>query len=144
MQLFTIGYQGTSIEPFLDTLLANGVAHLIDVRGLPFSRNPDFSKKRLVAHLERVGIAYTHIPALGTPKALREELRRTKDLQTFFATMALLIAEQPAAVAQALQIAQAQPSALLCFEAQVAECHRLVVAQAMQHAATMPVEVIDL
>ena len=144
MHLFTIGYQGTSIEPFLDTLLAHGIEQLIDVRALPFSRKPDFSKKRLAAHLERVGIGYTHMPALGTPKPLRDEVRRTKDYPTFFAAMEQLIAMQPEAIAQALLIAQAQPAALLCFEANVAECHRLSVAQAMVQAAAGSMDIIDL
>jgi len=74
--LFTTGYQGHTIETFLDLLLAHGIAHVIDVRQLPFSRKPDFSKKRLTAHLAAVGIAYTHLVELGTPKPLRDEVRR--------------------------------------------------------------------
>jgi len=134
LTLYTIGYQGQTIELFLDTLLAHGIAQIIDVRQLPFSRKPDFSKKRLSAHLERVGIGYTHLGALGTPKILRDEVRRTHDYEAFFAAMQALIAAQPEAVAQAVEIARAQPAALLCFEAQAGECHRLTVAEAMLQA----------
>jgi uncharacterized protein (DUF488 family) len=63
--LFTVGYQGHTIETFLDLLLAYGITHIIDVRQLPFSRKPDFSKKRLTAHLAAVGIGYTHLVQLG-------------------------------------------------------------------------------
>lgn len=129
--LYTIGYQGQTIETLLDLLLAHGIQHVIDVRQLPFSRKPDFSKKRFAAHLERVGIGYTHMVALGTPKALRDEVRRTHDYAMFFAAMRELIAAQPGAVAEAVAIANAQPTALLCFEADVATCHRLTVAEAM-------------
>ena len=44
--LYTIGYQGQTIEQFLDTLLAHGIEHVIDVRQLPFSRKADFSTHR--------------------------------------------------------------------------------------------------
>ena len=129
--LYTIGYQGQTIGSFVDVLLAHGVAQIIDVRQLPFSRKPDFNKKRLTAHLAAADIGYTHLAAFGTPKPLRDELRRDHDYPTFFATMAALIAEQPDALAAALDLVQAQPSALLCFEANPHECHRLAVADAL-------------
>ena len=129
--LFTIGYQGQTIGSFTDTLLAHGVTQVLDVRQLPFSRKPDFSKKRLTAHLAAAEIGYTHIAALGTPKLLRDQVRRDHDYPTFFAAMAALIAAQPDALALALDVIQAQPSALLCFEANPDECHRLTVAEAL-------------
>jgi uncharacterized protein (DUF488 family) len=85
--LYTAGYQGHTIETFLDLLAGNGVEHLIDVRQLPFSRKPDFSKKRLAAHLAAAGVRYTHLVALGTPKPLRDEVRRSKDYAAFFAAV---------------------------------------------------------
>src|SRR5215212_3957729 len=87
LTFFTAGYQGHNIETFLDLLVSHGVEQLIDVRQLPFSRKPDFSKKRLTTHLAGVGIAYTHLAALGTPKPLRDEVRREHDFPAFFAAM---------------------------------------------------------
>src|SRR3954464_8134088 len=104
--LFTAGYQGHNIEPFLDLLVSHGVEQLIDVRQLPFSRKPDFSKKRLTAHLAGVGIVYTHLAALGTPKPLRDEVRRTHDFAALFAAMQPIIAAQPAALREALDLAR--------------------------------------
>ena len=135
LTLFTAGYQGHNIETFLDLLVSHGVEQLIDVRQLPFSRKPDFSKKRLTAHLQSVGIAYTHLAALGTPKLLRDELRRAHDFPAFFAAMQAIIDAQPAVLQEALELARARPSVLLCFEANYAECHRLVVAQAIERLA---------
>jgi uncharacterized protein (DUF488 family) len=143
-KLFTAGYQGHSIETFLDLLTAHGVAHVVDVRQLPFSRKPDFSKKRLAAHLAGAAIGYTHIVALGTPKVLRDEVRHSHDYPAFFAAMDALIAGQPEALRQALGLAQAQPSALLCFEANPLECHRLSVARALEQLAGPTLEVIHL
>ena len=142
--LYTVGYQGHSIETFLDLLQANGVAQIIDVRQLPFSRKPDFSKKRLAAHLADAGIAYSHLVALGTPKALRDEVRRSHDYDSFFASMGEIVAGQPDAVQEALNLARARPSALLCFEANAAECHRLVVAQAIEQLCAGQCAVVHL
>jgi uncharacterized protein (DUF488 family) len=144
LTFFTIGYQGHSIDTFLDLLLAHSIAHIIDVRQLPFSRKPDFSKKRLTNHLADLGIAYTHLVALGTPKPLRDEVRRDKDYATFFATMEAIIAAQPVALQTALAIVRAQPSALLCFEADYRTCHRLVVAQALEQLAEVPSAAVHL
>jgi uncharacterized protein (DUF488 family) len=144
LTLFTVGYQGHTVETFLDVLMAHGIAHVIDVRQLPFSRKPDFSKKRLTAHLAAVDIAYTHLVELGTPKALRDEVRHTHDYAAFFEAMDALIAVQPEAVQRALDIAQAQSSALLCFEASQAECHRLSVARAIEQLADERCVVVHL
>jgi uncharacterized protein (DUF488 family) len=69
---------------------------------------------------------------LGTPKPLRDEVRQTHDYPAFFAAMDALVAAQPEALQSALEIARAQPSALLCFEANQAECHRLSVVRAIE------------
>jgi uncharacterized protein (DUF488 family) len=144
LTFFTAGYQGHNIETFLDLLLSHGVEQLIDVRQLPFSRKPDFSKKRLAAHLAGVGIAYTHLAALGTPKPLRDDVRRTHDFAALFAAMQPIIDAQHEALQEALELARARPSVLLCFEASHAECHRLVVAQAIERLASGACEVVHL
>jgi uncharacterized protein (DUF488 family) len=142
--LFTIGYQGRTIDGFIEALQAHGVTHLIDVRQLPFSRKPDFSKRRLQAHLAAAGIDYTHLVDLGTPKALRDEVRRSHNYEAFFAAMDALLAERPEALDAALAIARSAPAALLCFEADHRECHRLSVASAMQERAGEPLEVAHI
>jgi uncharacterized protein (DUF488 family) len=142
--LFTAGYQGHNIETFLDLLLSHGVEQLIDVRQLPFSRKPDFSKKRLTGHLAGVGIGYTHLAALGTPKPLRDEVRRTHDFAALFAAMQSIIDAQPEALGEALELARARSSVLLCFEANHAECHRLVVAQTIEQLAAGQCAVVHL
>src|SRR5215213_11761491 len=138
MRIYTVGYQGHNIETFLDLLLAHAIRQIIDVRQLPFSRKPDFSKKRLTAHLAGMGIAYTHLAALGTPKPLRDQLRREHDFPAFFAAMQAIIDAQPEALHEALALARARPAVLLCFEANYAECHRLVEAQAIERLAQGP------
>jgi hypothetical protein len=142
--VFTAGYQGHTVETFLDLLAGHGIEHVIDVRQLPFSRKPDFSKKRLTEHLAAAGIGYTHLVGLGTPKPLRDNVRRTKDYEAFFAQMRSLLSEQDAALAEALALIEARPSLLLCFESDVQTCHRLVVAEELQRRAEGALTVVHL
>jgi polyphosphate kinase 2 (PPK2 family) len=54
--LFTIGYQGHAITTFCAILKAHGITMIVDVRERPFSRKPDFNKKRLSAHAAQVAL----------------------------------------------------------------------------------------
>lgn len=70
--IYTIGYEATTMADFLAALQRAGVRRVIDVRALPLSRRPGFSKSSLAAHLAEVGIEYRHLKALGTPKRGRD------------------------------------------------------------------------
>ena len=67
MRIFTIGYEGATVGEFLAALEKAGVKRVIDVRALPSSRRPGFSKSPLGAALGEAGIDYVHLKALGTP-----------------------------------------------------------------------------
>jgi hypothetical protein len=69
---YAIGYEGSVLEDFVATLRSAGVETLIDVRDVPLSRKPGFSKSALQANLEAHGIAYVHLKGLGDPKPGRE------------------------------------------------------------------------
>ena len=51
MRIFTIGYEGTTVPEFITALRRAGVERVIDVRALPLSRRPGFSKSPLKAAL---------------------------------------------------------------------------------------------
>lgn len=125
MKLFTIGYEAVTQADFLATLKGAGVSQLIDVRALPLSRRPGFSKTPLRLALEEEGIAYVHLRALGTPPAGREAARkgRTADLERIYAGQ-LALPEAIAAGAQLQELVRERPSALLCYERQPEGCHR--------------------
>src|SRR5689334_2525113 len=74
-ELLTIGYEGSTIGAVLDTLIEARVRLLIDVRALPQSRKPGFSKRQLAAELEERGVRYVHLQGLGTPKPGRDAVR---------------------------------------------------------------------
>jgi Protein of unknown function, DUF488 len=75
---YTIGYEGSRVEEFVAALRRAGVVTLIDVRDIPLSRKPGFSKSALAANLAAKGIAYVHLRGLGDPKPGREAARAGK------------------------------------------------------------------
>jgi len=125
MHFFTIGYEATTVADFLAALKTAGVKRLVDIRALPLSRRPGFSKSALRAALTEEGIAYDHLRALGTPAAGREAARkgRQADLERIYAEQ-LALPEAMVATAQLLALADETPTALLCFERDPAGCHR--------------------
>lgn len=141
MKIFTIGYEGATMADFLATLTAAGVERVIDVRALPLSRRPGFSKSTLAASLAEVGIGYVHLKALGTPKPGRDAAKRgdRATLETVYAGQ-LELPEAQAQAAQMLDLAAEQPSALLCFERDPAICHRSLLLAAEGQGA----EIVDL
>ena len=141
MRIFTIGYEATTIGEFLAALRQAGVARVIDVRALPLSRRPGFSKSPLRAALAEAGIDYVHLKALGTPAAGREAARkgRQAELEAIYAGQ-LELPEAIAQGAQMLSLASEAPSALLCFEREPGGCHRSLLLKAVAPGA----EVVDL
>ena len=128
MKLFTIGYEATTQGEFLAELKRAGVSRVIDVRALPLSRRPGFSKTPLRHALAEEGIGYVHLKALGTPAAGREAARkgRTAELERIYADQL----ELPEAIVQAEELKQLvaeQPSALLCYEREPQGCHRNII-----------------
>jgi len=132
MRIFTIGYEGATVGEFLAALQQAGVERVIDVRALPLSRRPGFSKSPLRAALEEAGIEYVHLKALGTPAEGRAAARagRHADLERIYAGQ-LELPEAIAQGAQMIALAEEKPSALLCFERQPAHCHRTLLLDAV-------------
>ena len=123
--IFTIGYEGATQDEVIAALQQAGVERVIDVRAVPLSRKPGFSKNMLAAGLREAGIDYVHLKALGTPAEGREAARKGR-LADFARIYAAQLETPEAAVESARMIALAdeRPSALLCFERDPAHCHR--------------------
>jgi uncharacterized protein (DUF488 family) len=141
MRIFTIGYEGATTGEFLGALQQARVERVIDVRAVPNSRRPGFSKTPLRNALAEVGIDYVHLRALGTPAAGREAARagRKAELEEIYAGQ-LETPQAMAEGAQMLDLAAEKPSALLCYERDPACCHRTLLWQSLAQDA----EVIDL
>jgi uncharacterized protein (DUF488 family) len=132
MRIFTIGYEGTTVPEFVSALQQAGVQRVIDVRALPLSRRPGFSKSPLRAALDEAGIEYLHLKALGTPAEGRTAARagRHGDLERIYAGQ-LELPEAMAQAGQMLELASEKPSALLCMEREPAHCHRTLLLNAV-------------
>lgn len=141
MTIYTIGYEGVTMAAFIDTLRGAGVRRVIDVRALPLSRRPGFSKSSLAASLRDAGIDYAHLKALGTPKRGRDAAKKG-DVATLTAVYdeQLELPEAQAQAAQMLALAEEMPSALLCYERDPCHCHRTLLLRAVGEGR----EVVDL
>lgn len=131
-RIFTIGYEGATQAELIAALRAAGVAQVIDVRAVPLSRKPGFSKNVLAAGLKEAGVDYVHLRALGTPPAGREAARkgRMEEMHRIFAEQ-IETPEAGAEAARMVALAEEKPSALLCFERDPAQCHRTPLREAV-------------
>jgi hypothetical protein len=126
---YTIGYEGSRVDEFVATLRRTGVETLIDIRDVPFSRKPGFSKSALAENLEANGIAYVHLKVLGDPRPGREAARAGKHAlfrQIFGRHMATDAAQRD--LERAVELMRSKPCCLMCFEQDHCNCHRSIVA----------------
>jgi uncharacterized protein (DUF488 family) len=131
-RIFTIGYEGATQPELIAALTAAGVERLIDVRAVPLSRKPGFSKNILAAGLREAGIDYVHLKALGTPPAGREAARKGKvDVLAAVYAEQLETPEAGVQSAQLLELAGEKVSALLCFERDPGMCHRTLLRESV-------------
>jgi uncharacterized protein (DUF488 family) len=129
-ELTTIGYEGCTIDGVVGTLRDAKVGLLIDVRAVPQSRKPGFSKRQLAAALDEAGIAYVHLQGLGTPKPGRDAARagHPERMEVIFREHMTSDRSQ-AELVQAKGLARERRACLLCFERDHLMCHRRLVAE---------------
>ena len=139
--IYTIGYEGCSVDRLLDGLMRRGIRRIIDVRRNPVARRYGFHKASLDRLCGNVGIAYVHVPEVGIPSDLRRNLdgpdARARLLAMYDAE---LLPRQGGAIAEIARMAAELPSALMCMEADPAVCHRSRVAQAASSVTGLPVQ----
>lgn len=144
--LFTIGYEGISIDAYLDKLISNNVKALVDVRKRPLSRKYGFSKTRLKSFIERVGMRYFHLPALGISSNLRKNLTDKESYQDLFEHYEkVILPEQKLAIEELrLILSEQKRIALTCFEADHTFCHRHKITELMEHDANFDIPIAHL
>jgi hypothetical protein len=125
--LFTVGYEGRTVDELIRLLNDNGVRTLVDVRLTPISHKPGFSKERLRAALTRAGIDYVHEPRLGNPKDNREAYRagRPSARRRY---LDHIHQSGDEAILRITDSVRLEPMALLCFEREPTLCHRTAIA----------------
>jgi len=138
--LLTIGYEGCAIADVLAELRRARVSLLIDVRAVPMSRKPGFSKRQLAAGLDEQGIGYVHLQGLGTPKPGRDAVRagHPERMETIFREHMTSDRAQ-AELAEARHLARGRRACLLCFEQDPMMCHRRFVAEMISAETAQPI-----
>jgi len=126
--LFTIGYEGRSIEAFINTLIINGIKLLCDVRKNPLSRKFGFSKGKLEHITGTAGIKYIHIPDLGIESDKRSNLENAEDYMVLFDNYKKTLPDLDTHInwVYSLLCSNARV-ALMCYEREATMCHRHVI-----------------
>jgi len=132
MTVFTIGYEGLDIDRFVALLAAHDIDTVVDVRELPLSRKPGFSKKALAGTLNVSGLEYVHMVELGCPKPVRNRYREDGNWQRYTKGFLKHLKAQKAAIAELAHLVSSSNCALLCYEADFNVCHRSMVADALR------------
>lgn len=129
--LFTIGYEGITIEAYFNKLIRNNVKVLCDVRRNALSQKFGFSKNVLSKVCDSLGIKYIHIPSLGISSDKRQNLKTQKDYDILFAEYeSQYLVNQSDSLYQILSLLNEHKRiALTCFEASYCQCHRSKVAK---------------
>lgn len=130
--IFTIGYEQATQAAILSALRAAGVELVADIRYLPLSRRPGFSKSPLRAAVEEAGIAYRHFRHVGTPPEGRAAARRgdRETLRRVYAGQ-LELPEALAHMAELRQLALEKRTCLLCYCREADDCHRALLMEAL-------------
>ncbi|MBQ3736279.1 MAG: DUF488 family protein [Candidatus Methanomethylophilaceae archaeon] len=128
--VYTIGYEGTTIEKFVYKLKVHGIEQLIDVREIPLSRKKGFSKNSLKEHLTQAGIKYIHMPELGSPSDIRHRYKEGGSEYQFFMDYEEYIDRDCTKDVQLMDVyASRNISVLMCFERIYVHCHRKILAE---------------
>ena len=131
--IFTIGYEGISLEEYLIRLVRNDVKILIDVRRNPLSMKFGFSKTLLQKYCNALDIEYLHFPDVGIESDKRQELNNQSDYDKLFddykkSTIPKTLETQN----KILDLLKSKKRiALTCFEADICQCHRTHLAEAL-------------
>ncbi len=144
--LFTIGYEGISLEMYLQKLVRNNVKLLVDVRKNPLSMKFGFSKTLLKRYCNSLGIEYMHIPEVGINSEKRQQLDTQSDYDRLFSeycqtTLQDTLVEQNRIL---VLLKDYKRIALTCFEAEPCQCHRTYLADAIKELPDFQYEVKHL
>lgn len=136
VKLFSIGYEGISLETYLNKLIINGVNVLCDVRKNPLSKKFGFSKTQLLNACNNVGIEYIHIPELGIISDKRKSLNSPNDYKVLFDEYkSATLKDNKESLNQIIQLVkQHKRIALTCFERTPSMCHRSRITEELKNS----------
>lgn len=131
--LYTIGYEGISLEAYFNKLIKNDVKVLVDVRSNPLSMKFGFSKTLLRKFCESLNIHYVHIPEVGIRSEQRQQLNSQTDYDKLFSGYRKKNLKETVVQQQQILelLKEKRRIALTCFEADICQCHRKHLAEAI-------------
>lgn len=144
--LFTIGYEGISLEQYINKLIVNDIRVLCDVRKNSYSMKYGFSKNQLKKACGGVGIDYVHIPEVGIETKKREVLNSQSDYDKLFEYYKsdVLAREKSKQVEIFSLLKSKKRIALTCFEANINQCHRKHLAESISSLNGFSYELIHI
>ena len=144
--VFTIGYEGLTIDAFLNKLITRNIMAVVDVRNNPQSMKYGFSKKSFREYIEKAGMKYVHIPELGIPSALRKGLGASISHESLFKKYETELLPEQTVAKKRLQdlIADIPRVGLVCFEADHRFCHRSTLIESLQRENRLTKPVLNI
>lgn len=140
LAVYTAGYEGKSVDSFLNGLTTTGITHLIDVRMNPIARRYGFHRSTLARLCNRLGIEYSHVPSLGISGEQRQQLDSAEDYQALFRTYeTTTLKAEHAAIDSVAGWVRRAPSVLVCMEAEPSCCHRARLAEPVSRNTGLPI-----
>jgi uncharacterized protein (DUF488 family) len=129
IELMTIGYEALSGADFFGILKRCGVTMLVDIRELPISRKPGFSKAALEAAVVKRGMKYEHVVELGCPRDVRHDSRADGDWARYTKRFKAYLEGQTEPLEKLAGRMKEERCCLLCYEEDYNFCHRSFVAE---------------
>ena len=134
MKIWTIGHSNRTLDELLALLARFDIQAIADVRRHPGSRRqPWFAREALEQSLPEHGLAYRWIPALGGRRRPLPDSPNTAWRNQSFRGYAdhIQSGEFAAGLAELLEFAAGQRSAMMCAEVLWWRCHRALIADVL-------------
>ncbi len=143
---YTIGYEGLSLDQYINKLLGHDIKLLCDVRKNAYSQKFGFPRPELQTALGKTGISYQHMPEFGIVSEKRRELRNDYDYTQLFDEYENSVLKdnlsQLASFKELLN--QYGKIAITCFEADAKHCHRGRMAKILKSSPTFKYPIVNL
>jgi len=138
--IYTIGYEGKSVDEFFNTILRTGIDVICDVRANPVSRSSGFSSGPLQMVAEKLSIAYEHVPELGIRSSERKGLTTRDSYDRLLNDYEQhTLPHKWDHIDRLCLLAKSRTSVLVCLEGDPQMCHRSRLAVALSTASNLPV-----
>jgi len=129
IELMTIGYESLAAREFIDVLKRCRVSMIADVRELPISRKPGFTKTALSTTLCNHGIKYQHLVELGCPREIRHDYREDENWSRYTRRFKAYLETKNEAIERLVDWVREERCCLLCYEEDYNFCHRSYIAE---------------